>query len=122
MRRFQPSDLPELNSWYENRGLPPLDGCVLSTIGLIEPGVAALFLYGTDSSVAMLEGLVTNAQAEPTARNRAINEMIIKLLDQARELGFTKVIGLTQDPGTFKRVQQLGFRDLGLYHMVVFGA
>src|SRR5712692_7696099 len=60
MRRYESSDLAEMNEWYARRGMAPMDPAHLPTIGYIEPGVAAGFMYVTDSKLVFLENYVAN--------------------------------------------------------------
>ena len=118
LRKVVKEDLLSINSWYVKRSLPALSADILPEIGLIAPGVAALFIYQTDSSMAMIEGLIANPDATARDRAEAINQLIDTCVDYAHLLGYTQVIGLTRDAGTYKRVKRHGFFDLGTYQMV----
>lgn len=108
MRRFDISkDLAELNGWYRARGLPEVPLEALPLTGLIVPGVAAGFLYLTDSSLAMLEGFCTNPQVGRDERARALDQIIAALFVEADRMRCTKVIGLVQSP----LIEQLGIKN-----------
>jgi hypothetical protein len=119
-RKVQPEDIEDILHWYDLRG-QPLVNATFPPMGLIVEGVCACFLYQTDGDIAMIEGLISNPQAPGFQRYASANDIIKRLKNYAIARGYTKVIGITQDAGTLKRVQRLGFRDLGTYHMVVFG-
>ena len=118
LRRVVKEDLTAINRWYRQRNLPLVTADVLPDVGFIAPGVAAVFLYQTDSSIAMIEGLISNPEATLRDRKLAIDASILQCVYYARALGYTQVIGLTRDAGTYKRVKRHGFFDLGTYQMV----
>lgn len=91
-------------------------------MGLIVDDTAACFLYLTDGGIALIEGLITNPKAPLFKRYSACNDIIKRLANLAIAKGYKKILGLTQDAGTMKRVQRLGFRDLGLFHLVTLEA
>lgn len=86
---------------------------VLPPTGLIIPGVAAGFLYRTDSSLAMIESLVANREAPKEERTRAIDAIIVGLSREAQKQGFKTVLGFTQLDAVVQRVHRLGWSSMG---------
>lgn len=117
IRRYRESDYAELSTWYGARGLspPPPEGLPLT--GLWIPSVGAGFLYRTDSSLALIEGVITNPAAPKRAQACAVAALLRALLDAAgdgaRVIGFTSILGMA------RRAQRLGMRETGAYLLMV---
>lgn len=117
-RRFKPDDLVEINTWYEGRGIGPLQSRHLPDFGWIEPGVAAGFLYQTDApAIAMLEGYVTRPRAGLKRVSRAIDEITAALLEEAKRRGVTQVVAICAARGIERRAHQFGMRTIGVFAM-----
>lgn len=117
MRPFAPQDLDELNRWYAARGLPLVPLSALPAIGVVVDGVAAGFLYRTDSDIALLDGYVTNPAAGGRARRAAFDAIVEELVRAAKCAGARRVIGMAASGGVSRAVDQLGLRFIGLYSM-----
>jgi len=85
----------------------------LPPTGLIVPGVAAGFLYRTDSSMAMIESLVASKEVSKEERTRAVDAIIVGLSWEAKKLGFKTVLGFTQLDAVVQRVHRLGWSSMG---------
>lgn len=114
MRRVTPEDATTIGTWFSSHGdhvteFPPT--------GFIVDGVAACFLTKTDSKFAMLEAYVTNPLASPQDRSLALDALTARLIDEARDCGFTTIIGITIDKGLCARaVERHGFTYVGQKH------
>lgn len=75
IRRYEPGDLEEMNRWYAARALALVTAGQLPTVGFIVPGVAAGFLYRTDSSLGFLDGFISNPEAPAHRRAAALLEI-----------------------------------------------
>jgi hypothetical protein len=117
IRRFQSEDVMELDSWHELYGMRPIES--LPRVGFIEPGVAAGFLYQTDSDIALLEGYVTNPKAPSDQRHFALDGITEKLLECAEDLGFRTVWAITKDAGISVRAQKHKMTRLGSFTVLV---
>jgi len=118
MTRFTASHLPEMNGWYERHGKPPVDFPSLPAFGLIEEGLAAGFLYMTDSTMGLLEGFVTNPDAPQPERSEALEKILHGLMEEASLLGVKTLVGLCGTETIVKLGLRNGFRHLGQYEMV----
>jgi len=118
MRHFLVSDLPEMNGWYASRGKGGVSEDMLPVFGLIEPGVAAGFLYLTDSSLCLLEGFVSNPESEPMAAFMALGRIVRGLTVEAEKAGCRHVVGFTNLDGMVSVTRRQGFRANGQYEMV----
>lgn len=102
-RRYKHEDLAEIKRWalegygyiYSEHQFPK--------IGFIVDGVAAYFLYQTDSTVCFLENLVANKKIDKDQRSQAIDLIIKELLKTASELGFRVAYATTNLPQVVTR-------------------
>lgn len=110
VRRFRPEHLAELGRWYVARGLPAPTSGVLPRVGYIVPGLAAGFLYRTDSEIALLDGFVSNPEAPPLDRGRAISRVLEALIAEVSTgAGVSHLVGLTRVRGMERLVERAGF-------------
>ncbi len=119
MRRYEQTDLEELSRWCVAQGHPAPDIYALPLTGFIEPGVAAGFLYLTDSSGALMGGFVTNREASPEARNLALEVIAKAVIDAADGLGVATLTITTIEPSIVERAKRHGFQDVGRYTMLI---
>jgi hypothetical protein len=101
--------LPVLNAWLSAHHKNGIEARDLPALGFIEPGIAAGFLYQTDSSFGIMENFVANPEAQGRAVFFAINEIIQALCDAAQEHGIEKIFAFTQHRSMFRRVLDHGF-------------
>ena len=87
--------LEDVQAWAALHGSAPQDPEMLPAVGLVEPGVAAGWLYQTDAKVGLLEQFVTNPMASAKARHRAVTHIGLGLITLARSLGLRRVVTMT---------------------------
>jgi hypothetical protein len=110
MRQFQVlKDFAQMASWYDARGLAIPRPDMLPKFGLIEDNVAAAFLYLTDSSIVLLDALITNPAADYQKRQVAIVEIITGLEAAASIAGAKHIVCYTKTETITHRLK----RDLG---------
>jgi hypothetical protein len=119
LRAFNPLDLDEMNRWYDLRGEPGVKIEMLPRLGFLAPGIAAGFLYQTDSALALVEGLVSNPEALLCKRAKALHLILGALTDAAKDFGFKLVIGSSKKTGPVALTLRQGFRKIGSFEMVV---
>ena len=115
MRVFRRDDLDELNSWYVGHGMPTLPPSALPTLGMVQPGVAAGFLYETDSGVCLVEGFVSRPGSGPKERHRALEGITEALLASARDQNFKHAVAICRTSAVEKRAARHGFRPVGRF-------
>lgn len=104
--------------WMQAWG-QPLSLDALPTTGFIIPGVAAGFLYRTDSSVAWIEGLVASRDVSAEIRGKALDQIVRALRAEARRSGFKILLGYTQFQAVVDRALRHGFEHAkGTYQLV----
>lgn len=94
--KFERSDLDEINSWYRERSCDQQSHGDLPDIGYIVHGVAAGFLYKTDSNKCMIESMITNPAASKKDRHDALDAITVEILSHAKLCGFKQIFGLTK--------------------------
>jgi len=111
--RFQNSDYPQIVEWCEKHDKIAPKLSYLPMHGLIVKDVAAGFLYVASGKLGILDGFVTNPDAEPQARNEALNLIIEVLVAHADDLRLPRVVGITTDSAIVSRGCNLGFVTRG---------
>ena len=107
MRPFIASDLGMVNEWCLAHGREAVPLNRLPGMGLIVPGVACGFLYRTDSTLALLEGFVTNPGASLRSRSAALDAITEGLISYARGC---YLMAVCTAGGTARRAPRHGFR------------
>lgn len=115
MRPVDNLDLADLSRWYEARGQGRVRRDMLPHHGVMVPGVAAGFLYRTDSGICILDGYVTNPEAPVTKRAEALREITDFLLESARFGGASYCMALCKTRGVEKLARRNGFERVGVY-------
>ncbi len=110
MHRYRPAvDYPALVALYATWGAashaPPQTS--LPLVGLIEPGVAAMFLYKTDSDICSLEHAIVHKGAP--GHTEAIHAMVDALVEEAKRCGFRKCYVYVGNAPAAKRAMATGF-------------
>jgi hypothetical protein len=118
--QFNERDITEVNSWYKKRGLPEVESAILPKNGFICHGVAAIFVYLTDSNIAMVEGLISNPDVSPLQRGRAVRSLV----DAAYAFSLTlrkKVLVILNTDSVNRLALSLGYKSIGTYELLIKG-
>lgn len=107
VRRFVTSDFLQISAWareydahYDIKQFPKT--------GFIVDGIAAFFLYSTDSSVCFLENMIANRAVDREERNRALSLLVEAIIKEASDLGFTVAYATTDNPSVVARAMRAG--------------
>ena len=111
LRSYSPQDYEEVSGWWRARDQKPVPRWALPPTGLIAPGLAAAFLYNTDSALAWLGWSTTNPSADKTERRKALDEIIEALVLQAAERGYKVVFTTTDHPRLAEAYRAAGFGE-----------
>jgi hypothetical protein len=118
LRPYLPEDHAAIAAWCAAHGRAAPPPSSLPEHGYIVAGVAAGFLYLTDSDVALLDGYVTNPAAGLRERSEAIDAITGVLLAAAKDAGARHVGGLCASAGVERRARRLGLERIGEFVMV----
>lgn len=106
-------DLSTINHWMKGHDKRGFVAEELPTIGFIVDGVAAAFLYQTDSSVGILENFVSNPEATPKQVAKALDLIIAELKRAASREGIAQLLVFSKVRSIGKRISRLGFELKG---------
>lgn len=107
VRRYEAKDFEQVREWGRGWGSEYREDQFPGT-GFIVDGVAAYFLYQTDSSVCWLENLITVRGVDASVKDRALNLLIEAILDEAKALGYTIAYATTDINTVAKRAREGG--------------
>ncbi len=103
VRAYEPKDFAQISHWAKTHWDTDYSEDQFPKTGFIVDDVAAFFMYTTDSTVCFLENMVSNREACPVTRDRAIELLILKAFDHARAHGFKVAYAVTDNPKVIVR-------------------
>lgn len=118
LKEFHESDYEEMKSWYNKRNEDCIPIHFLPKVGFIIPNICVGFLYQTDGKFGLIENFITNPDADKKDRHEALDLLIQKLLDTAKELNYTYIIATTNDESILKRGRRAGAESIGTYDLI----
>ena len=117
-RKYCYLDKPDLNQWWAAHNLPAIPTESLPKTGFVVQGVAAGFLYKTDSDVVFIENFISNPRAYWEERQNALDQITAALLQHAITKGFNYAMALTQSQAVYERALKFGFSTQGAYQVM----
>lgn len=99
----------EIRSWLSGYGIDPLPREFFPPTTFVVPGIAAVSLYLTDSSMAYLERLIGNPGIDKQLRDRGLDIVMDHAADVAAEAGARLLVSTTQAPAVTARFERHGF-------------
>lgn len=109
VRLYENSDYSEVAGWWLDQNWPIIPQDHLPEFGFIVPGIAAGFLYKTDSNFALLEFVIANPNSSKEDRANALDLVIENLILLAQELGFKSIFSSVTHPKLIDRYVNHGF-------------
>lgn len=115
--RIKPKDYQTIASWYHAHKLTPPAWQDLSETGWIADNRVAGWLLCTNSSVAIIEHLISNPETVPSLRKESIEKLAGFMIDTALLLGYSNIIAASKHPSVDKVARRFGFKktDLSFY-------
>lgn len=107
VRKMEDEDFAQVIAWAKERGDDYTEE-QLPSVGFIVDGIAAYFIYQTDSSVCWLENLISKKGTDKFIRSRAIDLLLEAAIKEATDLGFTVAYALTDLNSVAKRARSYG--------------
>ena len=107
VEKYRPEDFAQIAEWGEKWGANYRPEQFPKT-GVIIHGIAAYFLYSTDSSICWLENLISNPDADGFMKARALDMLVDAILDEAVRLGFKVAYATTDVVSVAKRAKANG--------------
>jgi len=112
--------LEEMIRWNTRRSLPAPIAAKRPEIGLVVPGLAIGFVVQTDTTFAMVEGLITNPESDKALRAKAIRLLVLSLCAAAKDRGYSDVWAVTARPEVRDLAGPLGLRVGDELHWTIF--
>ncbi len=100
-------------SWMVARGQPAPPRDIFSSTGYCVPGVAAWWLYLTDSTLAWTEMLVGNPAVSKERRGAGLDAVIAHVLKEARDAGTRLLVCNVDRADLEERAKRHGYEVLG---------
>lgn len=115
VRQIEDHDLDQIEVWFAARGVSMPELWAFPKTGYIIPGVAAGFLFLTDTPVAIVDCYIASPYADSDKRNDALDIITHALIASARSNG-CKIIKCDSAIEAIKnRAIRLGFKSTGSY-------
>ena len=108
VKEYGIEDYDMIKQWYEAHGMVAPDPDCFPRIGAVVEGVAAGFLFQTDSKIGLLENYISNPEAGPRERDTALNLITQILIETGRQIGLKSIAGFTSVPAIAKRAVKNG--------------
>lgn len=106
-RRYEENDFPQVREWGNQWGANYQEHQFPQT-GFIVDGVAAYFLYSTDSEVCWLENLICRKDVDSMTKSRALHLLTTACLKEAKEQGFKVAYATTDNVKVAQRAREMG--------------
>lgn len=107
VRKYEEKDFDQIKQWASQWGSEYVEDQLPNT-GFIVDGVAAYFLYATDSNVCWLENMISDRHVDKFIRARALDLLVEALLKEAKDMGFTVAYATTDRHSIAKRAKENG--------------
>ncbi len=121
MRAYVPEDYFQIMDWWVKRTEgEPIEAQYLSDIGFIVDGLAAVFLFTTNSKVAYIDFLISNPEAPHQDSQMALDTVVQACISRAKKEGFRVLLGSTSRAYVCNRAVKNGFQaDEGYWHLAI---
>lgn len=115
VRRVLELDFDEIQKWFELRAMPVPDRSIFPKVGFIVNKIAAGFIYFTDSSIAIIDGYISNPKSDTRDRNEALDSITGALIMFARQHK-VKLLKCDTALDSIKiRAEASGFKRIGAF-------
>ena len=118
VRLYTEQDHSEVSKWWSAHNMPAIPKMALPKVGFMVQGVAAGFLYQTDSSVAFIENFISNPESDWATRQTALDDITNSILRYAISHGFKQVVALTTSQAIYERACPMGFTPQGAFQVL----
>jgi hypothetical protein len=114
-RRIEQDDFVEICKWFEMRNMPVPHKSLFSKYGFIVPNIGAGFVYFTTSKVAIIDGYITNPQANDKQRDLALDAITDELIKMSVFRRCNVIKCDTQLDSIKRRAAKFGFKSCGYF-------
>ena len=92
VKRVEDTDLEEILGWFKQRKID-ISIDYLSPTGFIVPGVAAGYIFATDSNWCIFECFIGNPEISSEERQKALRQIVPAMIEEAKEMGYKQAFG-----------------------------
>ena len=100
----------QLTSWFKQWNIPESIKETLPETGFIVDGIAAIFLYETNSKMCFIECLIRDKEATEEVSNKAIDLLIKHVLRYAKEQNYKFIMSNTKYDRVVEIAEKHGFK------------
>ena len=125
LKMFDDADYPTVSAWWEGHGWSAVPRAILPKLGVVatrgDEQLAAAWLYMDNScGVSIMEWIVTNPDAAPSATVRALKHITQFLTDEAKTCGYHTILTTCKQESLAKFHEKQGFTrsDDAMIHLV----
>lgn len=122
IRPIKPKDHALIAQWYRERGQIMPSPSSLSTTGFIADERVALWVYLTNSNLALIEGVISDKTSIPSLRRASLNKLIGFAIDFCLAAGYTQIMGITKHPSIDALGKRYGFKVLKSHKVLYLNA
>lgn len=123
IKKIRRTELAQVSQWFKARGeAPPSFQRIHGAMGYMADNRVACWLVPTATSVAIIDGLISNPETVPSLRRESMVKLTGFLVDTALALGYTDIVCASRHPSVHKVAKQLGFEKTDLTFFVLSGA
>lgn len=119
--RWKPKDhYKAIASWFHARELPAPLPADLPEVGFIVDNRVAGWIYRTDSTVAFIDGIISNPNTLPSQRRQSLQVLAGVLVDYGISLGYRVIIATSSHPSIQELAPKYGLKptDQKVYILV----
>lgn len=103
-------DILEVSSWFEQRQIAIPEGMTFPPTGFWIPGIAAAWLYLTNSTRAFMEDAIANPSTTADQRRQALYALESRIADEARQRGVRYLCGTSELPSMWEKLEHQGYK------------
>ena len=109
-----------LVDWWKGHAWTPIPYDMLPKVGFIVNDSVAGFLYATDSSMCVIEWIVSDPKSDKNLRKESIKILLDHLCNEAKKLGFICCFTYTKNKGLIQKLQENNFikTDEDMIHFI----
>jgi len=111
IRKYERSDYPIVCEWWSMHKWPNIPASMLPSTGFIIDKVCAGFLYKTDSTIGILEFIISNPNSDVQIRSNGLNLLIETLVAEAKVNGMSAIFTSVNNNKLINRYKDLGFTE-----------
>ncbi|NBO22950.1 hypothetical protein EBU94_06400 [bacterium] len=109
-----------LTEWWKGHEWPAIPFEMLPKIGYIVNNEVAGFIYSTDSSICMIEWIISDPKSNKDSRRKSLSFLLNFLCEKAKEMNYKMCFTYTKNLGLINNLESNKFlkTDSDMIHFV----